>query len=73
MSTTTKALLASYARSFLAAVLTAFLVAGGDIFAMDTTEIRNIITAGVAAVVPVLIRYLNPNDPAFGVVAEETD
>jgi hypothetical protein len=34
-------------------------MAGGDLQAMAM--------GGVAAVVPVLIRYLNPNDAAFGV------
>ena len=54
-----KALLASWARSFLAASLT--------VIAMGNTDFETIVTAGVAAVVPVILRYLNPKDVTFGV------
>jgi hypothetical protein len=53
-----KPLLASWLRSYIAAALAVYM-AGGDLQAMAM--------GGVAAVVPVLIRYLNPNDAAFGV------
>ena len=53
-----KQLVASWLRSYIAAALAVYM-AGGDLQAMAM--------GGVAAVVPVLIRYLNPNDAAFGV------
>ena len=53
-----KPLFASWLRSYIAAALAVYM-AGGDLQAMAM--------GGVAAVVPVLIRYLNPNDAAFGV------
>jgi hypothetical protein len=53
-----KPLLASWLRSYIAAALAVYM-AGGDLQAMAM--------GGVAAVVPVLIRYLNPKDAAFGV------
>jgi hypothetical protein len=53
-----KPLLASWLRSYIAAALAVYM-SGGDLQAMAM--------GGVAAVVPVLIRYLNPNDAAFGV------
>ena len=53
-----KPLLASWLRSYIAAALAVYM-AVGDLQAMAM--------GGVAAVVPVLIRYLNPNDAAFGV------
>jgi hypothetical protein len=53
-----KPLVASWLRSYIAAALAVYM-AGGDLQAMAM--------GGVAAVVPVLIRYLNPNDAAFGV------
>ena len=53
-----KPLLASWLRSYIAAALAVYM-AGGNLQAMAM--------GGVAAVVPVLIRYLNPNDAAFGV------
>ena len=53
-----KGLLASYGRSFLSASLAVYLA--------GVTDPKAILAAGVAAVLPVLLRWLNPNDPAFG-------
>jgi hypothetical protein len=50
--------LASYARAFLAAVLTLALAGERDP--------RALIAAGVAAIAPPLLRWLNPNDPGMG-------
>ena len=61
-----KAAIASYGRSFLAAALAAFMATGGDIWALDADTLRALISAGVAAVVPVALRALNDKDPAFG-------
>ena len=54
-----KALAASWARSFLAASIA--LIAIGE------TDPKAIFTAGMAGVIPVILRYLNPKDVAFGV------
>lgn len=53
-----KSLAASWARSFLAAC-TACYIAG-------VTDPKAIAGAGLAAVLPVVLRYLNPNDASFG-------
>lgn len=53
-----RAMLASWARSFLAAVLTLWLA--------GVTDWRELAAAGLAAVVPPLLRWLNPKDQAFG-------
>ena len=53
-----KAALASYGRSFLSACIAVYLA--------GVTDPKAIIGAGVAAILPVLLRWLNPNDPAFG-------
>jgi len=53
-----KGLLASYGRSFLSASLAVYLA--------GVTDPKAILAAGAAAVLPVLLRWLNPNDPAFG-------
>ena len=53
-----KAASASWARSFLAAALATYLAVGWDH--------KAILASGVAAVAPVIIRWLNPNDTAFG-------
>ena len=53
-----KPMLASYARSFIAAGLAVYMA--------GVTDPKAILSAGVAAVVPVLIRWLNPNDQVYG-------
>lgn len=53
-----KAIAASWARSFLAA--------GIAVYMSGNTDIKAIGSAGLAAVLPVILRYLNPNDAAFG-------
>lgn len=63
-------MLASYGRSFLAAVTTAFMITGGDILALDGDSLKAILAAGIAAVLPVAIRAANPKDPAFGKIAD---
>ena len=70
MDSKTKAMLASYGRSFLAAVTTAFMITGGDILALDGDALKAILAAGVSAVLPVAIRAANPKDPAFGKIAD---
>ena len=54
-----KALAASWARSFLAAAIA--LIAIGE------TNPKAILTAGMAAVLPVILRTPNPKDASFGV------
>ena len=53
-----KALLASWARSFLAASLAVYLA--------GVTDPKAILGAGASALAPVIIRWLNPADSAFG-------
>lgn len=53
-----KALAASWGRSFMAAALTLYMA--------GETDLKKVGMAGVAAVVPVVLRWLNPNDAAFG-------
>jgi hypothetical protein len=53
-----KALVASYARSVLSAASALYLA--------GVTDPTDLLWSLVAAVLPVGIRYINPNDPAFG-------
>ncbi len=53
-----KAILGSYARSFLTGALTLYMA--------GETDPRKLLAAGVAAILPPLLRWLNPNDQAFG-------
>lgn len=55
-----KALLSSYGRSVLASGLALYMA--------GVTDPKDLWTALVAAVAPVAIRALNPNDKAFGVL-----
>jgi hypothetical protein len=53
-----KALAASWSRSFLAAAIAVYMA--------GVTDPKAIATAGLAAILPVILRYLNPKDSAFG-------
>jgi hypothetical protein len=53
-----KALIASWARSFMAAALALYMA--------GVTDPKTLAMAGVAAVAPVILRWLNPADKAFG-------
>lgn len=57
-----KAIAASWARSFLAA--------GIAVYMSGNTDLKAIAGAGLAAVLPVILRYLNPNDTTFGVMGK---
>ena len=53
-----KAIAASWARSFMAASIAVYM--------SGNTDLKAVGSAGLAAVLPVILRYLNPNDAAFG-------
>ena len=57
-----KALAASWGRSFIAASLAVYMA--------GVTDPKAILSAGGAAVIPVIIRYLNPRDSQFGINAK---
>lgn len=56
-----KAMLASYARSFSAAAIA--VISTGEF-----TTVKGLLAAVLSAWIPVLVRALNPKDPAFGIV-----
>jgi hypothetical protein len=60
-----KAVVASYARTFVAVVT--FAVVNGE------TDIKAILIAGLISVVGPAIRAVNPNDPAFGLIADKVE
>jgi hypothetical protein len=55
-----KSALASYARSFAVAVVTAY--------SMGQTEVEDLALAGLIAILGPAIRAMNPKDSAFGMV-----
>jgi hypothetical protein len=58
MNAQLKALVASYGRSVLSAAAALYLA--------GVTDPMDLLWSLVAAVLPVGLRYVNPNDPAFG-------
>jgi len=57
-----KAIAASYLRAFATAALTLFMAGENDV--------NKLFYAGCAAILPPLLRWLNPKDTAFGVKPE---
>ena len=57
-----KALAASWARSFMAAALALYMA--------GVQDPKTLAMAGVAAVLPVILRWLNPGDKSFGVTGQ---
>lgn len=51
---------------FIATLLTLFLADGADIFAVDMSDAKAWVAAGVAAVVPLILNWLNPKDDRYG-------
>ncbi len=70
-----KAMLASYGRSVLGAALATISVIGNQSglspIEFGSAEWAQVANALWAAAVPVLLRYANKKDPAFGLVAEQ--
>ena len=58
----TKAMLASYGRSVLGAVIALYMA--------GVTDPKDLWAALVAALAPVALRAINPNDKAFGVLPD---
>lgn len=65
MNKKTKLMLQSYARSILAGATT--------LYASGVTDVKTLAWALVGAIVPVAIRALDPNDPAFGRLPSAAD
>ena len=58
MTKQTKAMIASYARSAIAAAVA--------VYSTGNTDPKDLAKAAVAALIPVIMRWANPKDPAFG-------
>lgn len=61
----------SYVKVFLAVVLGLFLADGADLFAVDATDLKTWLAAGVASILPLIITALDPTDHRFGVGSDE--
>ena len=56
----------SWLKVFISTVLALFLADGADIFSISVDDGKLWLAAGVAAVVPLVINYLNPRDSRYG-------
>lgn len=60
------AALKSWLKVFLATVFAMFLADGADPFGVGLDEARMWLAAGTAAVLPLIITWLDPSDERFG-------
>jgi hypothetical protein len=69
-----KVMLASYGRALIATILTAIFAVSQAVgklpFEFSAQDWYSIANAVWIAVIPVAIRYLNPNDSAYGITKE---
>ena len=56
----------SYVVSFITVILGLFIADGADVFSVSSTDLKTWLAAGLAAVLPVIVTALNPNDPRYG-------
>jgi hypothetical protein len=71
MKDTTSKMLFSYLRVLLAifsAAVLGKLLDAGDIFSISIDDWKTYVAAGIAATIPVILRWLNPYDTAYGLV-----
>lgn len=60
------AMVKSYAKVFAATVLSLFLADGADVFAVEFSDLRTWLAAGVASVLPLVITALDSSDDRWG-------
>lgn len=65
-NTSSGKLVKSYIKTFIAVVLGLFLADGADVFSVDATDLKTWLSAGIAAVLPLIITALDPTDSRFG-------
>jgi type IV secretory pathway TrbD component len=72
MNTKTKAMVESYGRHLLGAIITAVVIVGNGASPLSFTvdQWADVANAIWAATIPVALRYINKKDPAFGRIAE---
>ena len=56
----------SWLKVFAVAVLVKFSDLGGNIFALDAESLKHLANAGIIALIPVIINFLNPQDTRYG-------
>lgn len=60
------AVVKSYLKVFASTVLGLFLADGADVASVSMSDLRTWIAAGLAAVLPLIITWLDPTDSRWG-------
>lgn len=71
MKDTSLRMLSSYVRVLLAIFTAAVLgkvLDAGNVFSITLDDWKTYVAAGVAATIPVILRWLNPYDNAYGLI-----
>ena len=66
MSDSTKAIIATFVKTFIVAILAQFLAMGGDIFNVDKGGWKTILSAGIAAVAMFAYNFFSSSFPLYG-------
>jgi len=56
----------SWLKVFLVAVLVEWQLLGADLWALNADTLKHLANAGVIALLPIIVNYLNPTDPRYG-------
>ncbi len=59
-------MVASWLRVFVAVIIAMFIADGADIFAVDVNDLRAWLAAAFASALPLVLRFVNPDDTQFG-------
>ena len=57
----------SYVKVFASIVLGLFLADGANVFAVDASDVKLWLAAGLSSILPLVITALNPKDGRFGI------
>jgi hypothetical protein len=58
--------LASMLRTFAAIVVAMFIADGADLWSVEAADLRTWVSVAFASSLPVIVRWLNPADSAYG-------
>ena len=57
----------SYVKVFASVILGLFLADGANVFAIDASDVKLWLAAGLSSILPLVITALNPKDGRFGI------
>lgn len=59
-------MLKSWLKVFAATILAMFIADGADVFGVSSDDLRGYLAAGLGSVLPLVLTWLDPNDPRWG-------